>query len=1643
MKTKLLLVAILFSCFSWGQLLQWNTFANTGNETTEPSVLNDINISPSNLTQGTITAALNGNRFGGSGWFNTGNTAVGNTLNEAISGNDYIQFIVTPNSGFSFTPTSFVFRWDRSVTGPSIITLRSSIDNFTSDLGTVANMVSGGVATTTDRTITISGLTNVLTATTFRIYGYGSTAVTGTGGFDNATSVVNVALNGTTASTVSTPTLTITGTPTNHGNVCTTTSGTTIQYTITNSGTIAASGVTAVSNDPQFVVSGLSSTTITASGGTATYNVTFTPTTAGAQNAIISVSSSTVGSNAPTINLTGTGITPVTPTITTNVSTNVLSSTATINGTNVLGVCPSTTVRGFVYAPTATNSNPQVGGSGVIVNNSSIGAGNFLANLSGLMPTTQYSFVAYVFDGTTYTYGSVLTFTTTVLTSNSSDIVSIGTSESPTISSLINDNAPLTSVTGAQVWQFKVRDGGATLNDADTFPTILTDFTILQNAGNTVGNWSDGINTIALFDGTTFIATGTVTGTTIVFSGLNISVADNTEKTLSLRLSLKCSLGANAFDGEDFVFSISNVNVTFSATGSTKSAFGAQTSANGSNVISVVATKLTFTAQPSSAGINAAMTNVVLTATDACNNKDLSFTGTVALTSTGTMTGSPINIAAVAGIATFANIIHTAIGTGLTLTATSTGITEITSTTFDVLAVTFLTRGDLAILAVNVNTTNGGAGSDEIVFVCFQDILVGTTLYLTDNGYERQFDGKWGSTEGVISITRAGSTLHKGTIIVFRANTPNVTTTSSFDIYSCGIVDTNWTKGIVPISGASGFNLNSNDDIWITQGGTWTDSGTAQNVSYDGNVLYGWTESGWNTVPGGINQSTQWSTLFPSTECYVTLAPTGDGFVKFNQPVAPGFATSLSRLDWISLINNNLNWTTYVDNTTYVAGGYNYYLPTPCLNFSIIGDTYINGKWTGARNTNWFDCANWDTLVVPDATVDVQVGDNTFNRQAIISATAQFANDYGNIAKAKNLTITGEKVEIVANINNKLEVNGNVLIDAPAGALDMDDSTIAADGQLTLTGNWTNNIGNNAFEEGNGTVIFNGTTPQIINNITPEGTEVFYNLILNNSFDTSVSNDLIATGNLTLATGKILTIPSNDYVSINKVLANNGTINVANNASLVQTENGFTNTGSGTTNVKRDTTPYQKYDYTYWSSPIQNNTIGSSFSAWRQNFTFEYDTTKFSDLFSGVGFPQTIAGSDTFDDNDDDWVIVPQSTTMIPGRGYAIMENQATHPATTSILFSGAPNNGLVTAALKFSANAADTTDDLNFVGNPYPSAVSANDFINANLPNISGTLYFWTHKDDVNTINPGPDTFNFTNDDYAYYNLTGGIATNATVGTGSNTGSNAPSGFIASGQGFFVEAQNEVDLIFSNAMRAKTYSNTNFFRNANLNNNQIDRIWLNLTNTDGMFSQQLIGYFDNATLENDQAYDAQMLKGPSNINFYSQSQSQFYKIQARPAFNSNDTVLIGFTTTANGDFSIAIDNKEGVFETQNIYLQDNLLNIVHDLKQAPYNFVTTYGTFDDRFVLKYENSVLSNNTFVNAENQVNISAKDSKINIVSNTQNIKQIEVFDVLGRRLFNNDLVNEKTFTTTSILAKNQTLIVKIKLENGEIITRKIII
>ena len=92
----------------------------------------------------------------------------------------------------------------------------------------------------------------------------------------------------------------------------------------------------------------------------------------------------------------------------------------------------------------------------------------------------------------------------------------------------------------------------------------------------------------------------------------------------------------------------------------------------------------------------------------------------------------------------------------------------------------------------------------------------------------------------------------------------------------------------------------------------------------------------------------------------------------------------------------------------------------------------------------------------------------------------------------------------------------------------------------------------------------------------------------------------------------------------------------------------------------------------------------------------------------------------------------------------------------------------------------------------------------------------------------------------------------------------------------------------------------------------------------------------------------------------------------------------MGFKTTVAGTYKIAIDDFDGLFSNQTVYLQDNLLNIDHSLSLTPYNFTSAIDTFNSRFVLKYTSTFLgidNPNTIINY------------VNVYKNTTLLKSIQ--------------------------------------------------
>ena len=420
---------------------------------------------------------------------------------------------------------------------------------------------------------------------------------------------------------------------------------------------------------------------------------------------------------------------------------------------------------------------------------------------------------------------------------------------------------------------------------------------------------------------------------------------------------------------------------------------------------------------------------------------------------------------------------------------------------------TLLKRGDFLVMGVNATNSCGvgagtGASADEISFVCFRDITIGTTLDITDNGYNRSaaFPGSWGDTEGVVRLTRTGGTIFAGTIITIR-----------FDATGNGFAispDVNWTFTNLNVGGF--FNLNSgSDQFHFMQGGNWINGGGAHDGIYTGTILFGFNTG--TTWVDYANTSTA-SGLYPKLDCYVILPASGSDYIKYTGNIA----TPRTQRAWVDQINTVTNWTSYPAN----CAGYNAAVPQYHLGaaITIVAGGYQRGKWLGAKSTDWYVCTNWEDFVVPDSTTDVLIPSSgvTFNCRLRVDS----------VHACRDLNIQGYKL-IGADTNVRvLRILGNLNI--TGGELDFSDNNPnTKDGIIQIKGNWTN-FNEAAFREGNSRVYFIGTFLQAIN--TPVK-EVFYRLDIDNLADISGGTNLQVDNILNLTNGLINTGSNEVYIT--------------------------------------------------------------------------------------------------------------------------------------------------------------------------------------------------------------------------------------------------------------------------------------------------------------------------------------------------------------------------------------------------------------------------------------------------------------------------------------------------------------------------------
>jgi hypothetical protein len=616
------------------------------------------------------------------------------------------------------------------------------------------------------------------------------------------------------------------------------------------------------------------------------------------------------------------------------------------------------------------------------------------------------------------------------------------------------------------------------------------------------------------------------------------------------------------------------------------------------------------------------------------------------------------------------------------------------------------------------------------------------------------------------------------------------------------------------------------------------------------------------------------------------------------------------------------------------------------------------------------------------------------------------------------------------------------------------------------------------------TTVWNGTwsTPPTSDKVA----------ILNAPYDTASGGFQISFSACNLIINNVLlNIADGDFVEVGNnltVIGANGAINIEPEGSFVQINDFGTVNATIPTNLKVNklTAPSNYwYEYTYWSSPVFEETPEVGLANSNPNRRYQFDAWNFRDSFYETDNDNNPLLGPGVDDIDDaapyDWQPI-SSVFLIPGVGYAATHDPTVFastpgcPGTTcriNYIFSGLFNNGEILVPLYRNDDELGDTN-WNFVGNPYPSAISADTFLATNFgvinqsipepnPVIEGAIYLWSQNTEPQNDANGNQNLNFSQSDYAIINGTGQTAAQSPGGEGV-----VPSRFIPSGQGFFIAMANSAaatqvsptpvpgediqtaDLIFNNAMRVSG-NNNQFFRSSATQDASANKLWLNLTTDNGVFSQILMGYLDHAT----DTYDGMYYDAPRNSStdvnsiIYTTIPDVLKKfaIQGKNAssLTIDETIPLGFYTAINEPtvYTLSIAQLEGEFMTGNsIYVIDYLTNSIHNLSTSNYSFTSAPGDYTNRFEIVFTPTTLSVNEQQVTANDLSITEHADgtlEFKIGHKNLSITTVEILDVLGRQIYKvkgSHSTEVYNFTNLSKAA----YIAKVTLSNGQMLSKK---
>ncbi len=620
---------------------------------------------------------------------------------------------------------------------------------------------------------------------------------------------------------------------------------------------------------------------------------------------------------------------------------------------------------------------------------------------------------------------------------------------------------------------------------------------------------------------------------------------------------------------------------------------------------------------------------------------------------------------------------------------------------------------------------------------------------------------------------------------------------------------------------------------------------------------------------------------------------------------------------------------------------------------------------------------------------------------------------------------------IFAQINNEgiLKINSGTLVyfgdvyTNEAGAVHYNN------GNLHINNNFVNDgvTADGTFTPTAGTTFFDNisstyTTPvtntiQVLSGTTNRA--VFYNV--------EVANHVASQG-LQVGTTASATTDDFELQVVNGVNLAAGDLRLMGDAQLVQTHSGaYANAGTGHL-LKDQDGAANSYRYNYWSSPVQsdaggtyevNNTANTVLKDGITPNSWTPGTIAFTTALNGTDAPKALSTrwiwkyvNNTIDPyNDTNWTSLfnlqtttPSAGTAVkPGEGFLIKGTNSAASLTTTYnyTFEGKPNDG--DYSLVIAAN------NEYLVGNPYPSAIDAHQFIDDNAGILNGTLYYW---DDWTTTTHVYNQYSAGYIEYTKLTQLGPTLhddfVGTTVGPIANPSPQAVGRYIPVGQGFIVRsvvAPSTTNVVFNNGQRTyvkegvtSVFTRSSGNRVTNVNN---PLIRIGYEQPSGRHRYTVLGFTNETTDSYDYGWDGVANDIAPNDMFYTiANDTRSFVIQAGAAFNIDAQYPITVKIQEAGVHKIMIDALENF--TGDVFVFDAVTGLSTKINNTSFDINLPAGTYANRFSIVFKPAnVLAVDDEIVSDLQVYYNGNENEIVIDKlNQLEISDIKIYNAIGQ-------------------------------------------